>query len=189
MVISGLIFNLLFFPGVIFHEFSHFLMCYLLGVRVVGVKWWGLKHAYVVHEKTDKVYKTVLLTIAPFLISNAIALELMILVVGINTNPFNSQASLFFFWLAASLAFHSFPSMQDAKNSMKCMSDHFRQNFAKHWKGPQKAVLKALGYTLLLVFVYVPISAILGMMVVLNYFLPAILAWVWVVYTIGLSIA
>ncbi len=44
-------FNVVLFPGVIFHEMSHFIACIILGVRITETKFWGLEEAHVKHEE------------------------------------------------------------------------------------------------------------------------------------------
>ena len=155
-------------------------MCRLLGLKVYEVKWWGFTEAHVIYRKTDRVYKTVLLTLAPFLISNLVAFGIMLLIAASYSDPLEP---LLFFWLAASLAFHSFPSIQDARNSFSHMSKSFSSMFSRHkkeFRKDRKAVLKLAGDAALFLFVELPIMALLGFMILMGFFLIAILGWIYV---------
>ncbi|MDD4983887.1 MAG: M50 family metallopeptidase [Candidatus ainarchaeum sp.] len=103
--------ELLFYPGVIIHEFTHFLACMLLGVKVTKVKF-GLKESYVQHHDVHD-WKTIIIAIAPFLFSNIIA------TLGI-WYAVKFRPEFYFFviilWLAVTIIFQSVPSKKDIQN-------------------------------------------------------------------------
>ena len=46
----------LFFPGVVFHELSHYIACLAVGVKVQSVKLFGASEAFVEHGPAGAVY-------------------------------------------------------------------------------------------------------------------------------------
>jgi len=106
-----MILELLFYPGVIIHEFTHFLACILLGVKVTKIKF-GLKESYVQHQDVHN-WKTIIIAIAPFLLSNLIA------TLGI-WYAVKFCPEFYFFaiilWLAITIIFQSVPSKKDIQN-------------------------------------------------------------------------
>lgn len=64
--------SLLLFPGILFHEFSHLLMCVLLSVRIKKVRV-SLDSGFVTHEVPKSIIKSILVGIAPSIFSIAAA--------------------------------------------------------------------------------------------------------------------
>ena len=122
-------YNIVFFPGMIFHELSHLIACLLFGVKVRKVKFFGLNEAYVVHEQPGAA-KSVVITLAPFLLGNFIALSLF----ALSYNQLFFERNFFgfvFLWLAFSLVMYSFPSNQDAKNTFDEFKEFYSFNLVK----------------------------------------------------------
>ena len=44
-------FNILLFPGVVFHELAHFIASVMFGAKVTKANFWGVKEANIVHEE------------------------------------------------------------------------------------------------------------------------------------------
>jgi len=97
------------------HELSHFLACLLVGVRVTRTKSFGLHEAFIEHSKPGEAWKTVFISLTPFLLSNVFSVVFLFIAhEGVKHMSFFSfQKTVLvtiFYWLALSAAFHSFPS-------------------------------------------------------------------------------
>ena len=101
------------FPGVIFHEFSHYIMCILCRVRVKAVKFFRRGHimGYVTHESTGTFWKHFLIIMVPFFVNTILSL-LFFLAAFLMNLPL--WLSLFFLWLGISAAIHATPDVYDA---------------------------------------------------------------------------
>ena len=120
--------ELLFYPGVIIHEFTHFLACVLLGVKVTKIKF-GLKESFVQHHDVHD-WKTIIIAIAPFLLSNIIA------VLGIwYAVEFRPEFYIFaiILWLAVTVVFQSIPSKKDIENVDSKIGSIYRSITKKHF--------------------------------------------------------
>lgn len=111
------IFDILYiltFPGIIFHETSHYLMCRILGVRVREVKFFKLGHVlgYVRHEEVESFTKNFLIIVAPF-IGNSLISVLCFSIILFFSPEF--WISVFLFWLGMASAMHAAPSNPDAQ--------------------------------------------------------------------------
>lgn len=103
--------NVVFFPGIIFHELSHALACLLLNVSIKKIKLIGKDGGYVVHDDS-KSYKIIIISLFPFFLNifislicaRVVLLEKDLLLIIVCT------------WLALSCLFFCLPSAQDAKN-------------------------------------------------------------------------
>lgn len=180
MIIPGFIFSIIFAPGLPVHELSHYIMCLLCGIKVRKVKWWGLKGAYLAHDRPKRLFQSILISIAPFIISNLIAAGFMLLGLAVSAASFH--LGIFFLWIGVSAAFFSFPSLQDAKNAIKEMEAFMGSNWKRHRKEMGKDGMAAVKVALDIVFgifVYLPITAVLLAMVVVNYFPILSLGWVY----------
>ncbi len=125
------------FPGIVFHEFSHYLACLLFGVRIKSVKWFGEDEAYVLHA-VPKPVPSLFIALAPFLLGNALAF-LLLETAQSQLAAFNPLA-LLFYWFAVSLAFYSFPSDQDGQNAFENVLKSYRTLFS----GPTPLPFKLL---------------------------------------------
>ncbi len=124
-IIPGWIITILTFPGVMLHEFSHWIMCDLFNVKVHEVKFFSLKEVefssifdaspvgWVIHEKPKKFLQSFFISTGPFFINTFLALILFRLM--INFGGSETYIGLFFGWLAISFAVNSFPSNGDAE--------------------------------------------------------------------------
>ncbi len=100
--------NLITFPGVIFHEFSHYFFCKLTGIKVKKVCFFrfGNPSGYVVHEIPKAYSKEILISLSPLIFNSLIAILFFIL--GHSRLPF------LWYWLGFSAGFNAFPSNKDA---------------------------------------------------------------------------
>ena len=161
--------NFLFFPGMIFHEFSHMIACYLTGVKVKKVKFFGLNEAYVIHENPDAL-RSIIITLAPFILGNWIAFYFF-------TSSFNQLGNsnplgFVLLWLGFSLAHYSFPSFQDAKNTFNSFKDFYTFRLVKG------NLLLRLIVLISIPFVFIPLFIVLGLMLLFNYFYFLRLLWI-----------
>ncbi len=115
-MIPGFIITILTFPGVIIHELAHKLFCSFTGTKVLEVCYFRLGNpaGYVIHEKPATVWQHILIGLGPLFVNTGFGLLL-----GLLAMPFKESAPAVFgilFWLAISVAMHSFPSTGDAKS-------------------------------------------------------------------------
>ncbi len=118
-IIPGFLVSIATFPGVIVHELAHQLFCRITRVAVLDVCYFRLKNpaGYVTHEIPTEPIKQLLIGIGPFLINTTLG-ALIALPGAIPVIRFGDGHTIdyFFIWLGISIAMHSFPSIQDAKN-------------------------------------------------------------------------
>lgn len=115
MRIPGELVALITFPGVIAHELSHLLMCKILKVNVLHFRLFipgGKVSGYVLHEKTDSIFKSILISYAPLIFSSILCLFLSIFYNSESKDFLNG----FIFWLAISVGMNSLPSNTDINN-------------------------------------------------------------------------
>lgn len=158
-----------FFPGLIFHELSHYMACVLCSVKVNEVKLFSLSEAYVAHEKPN-AWQSVLISAAPFLTGNILSFFLLTI-----ANRAVSQSpllSVFLYWLSVSIVFFAFPSEDDALNAFNSVKDFYRQKLTSG-KIPARLL-----WLITAPFVFVPLLFIAGFMLVFDYFVPLKLCWV-----------
>ncbi|MBN3037119.1 MAG: DUF3267 domain-containing protein [Candidatus Diapherotrites archaeon] len=158
--------NIIFFPGVVFHEFAHYIACVLLGVRVTAVKWWGLREAHVTHE-APAAWKSIAISSAPFF-AGSLASVVLTAAAHAGTNALFSVTAfdlgrvLFFYWLAAAVAVHCFPSSADAGNALSSLIGFYRRKlFLKD------GMVEALAWLVSAPFVFLPLFILL---LVMNFF-------------------
>lgn len=110
--------SLLTFPGIVVHELAHLLFCKLFGVAVFKVRLFrfGNPAGYVVHEKPDKVYQSLLIAVGPFAVNSLVgALAAAPAVLRVLRGTGCDHADCIRIWLGFSIAMHAFPSTGDAK--------------------------------------------------------------------------
>lgn len=115
------------FIGVIFHEFGHKFFCDVTGVKVKKVCWFRLGNpaGYVLHERPHNFLQTFFVAVGPLITGTAFALLFYYIAA--------EQADLlwqkiFFTWLGAAVAIHSFPGNTDAKNLWRDSNRHLSTN-------------------------------------------------------------
>jgi len=130
VVTESLNWNIVLFPGVVFHELSHFLVCLLMGSRVTGGRFWGEKEAAIVHEEVPGI-RGYLISAAPFLLGTGATVAFLYLAKlaarGLSfSSPWQSIFQvLALYYLALSIAVHCFPSSRDAANAMNNLSSFY----------------------------------------------------------------
>jgi hypothetical protein len=123
-MIPGFIITWLTFPGVIVHELAHKLFCQWTGTKVLQVCYFrfGNPAGFVVHEKPASVWRHILIGIGPLFVNTSFGLILAMVAIVFgkmverSTNVFLGSIDLIMFYLAVSIAMHSFPSTGDAKS-------------------------------------------------------------------------
>jgi hypothetical protein len=118
--IPGIIISILTFPGVIIHEFGHYIFCKVRKVQVFDAKFFQLNlnvSGYVIHKEPDDFLSVFLISIGP-LIVNTILCLLVTLPAAIPYYLFGDRSIItyFYIWLGLSIGMHAFPSNQDANN-------------------------------------------------------------------------
>jgi len=119
MIIPGFIITWLTFPGVIIHELGHVAFCKITKTQVREVCYFrfGNPSGYVVHDIPTSVWRHILIGIGPLFMNTILGL-LIGLVAAYSHLSFEHQPILggIVWWLAVSIAMHSFPSTGDAKS-------------------------------------------------------------------------
>lgn len=123
-LIPGWLITILTFPGVIIHELSHLIFCYIFKIKVYQVKFFTLKHVnfdklfsaspvgWVIHEKPKKFIQSFFISIGPFIINSFLAI--IFFAIAIKISNLSTFGYYFVLWIATSIAVNSFPSKGDA---------------------------------------------------------------------------
>jgi hypothetical protein len=170
---------ILFFPGIVFHELSHVVACALTGVKVHSVKWFGTDEAYVQHQKPN-AWQGIVISIAPFVLGNAIAWEL--LQFGHAISAGNFLLACVVYWFALSLLLYAFPSKTDAMNAFSSFTDFYRRRVIE--KG---SLLTRLFWLLTFPILFVPVVVLLGLILLFDS--AFILRGIWVLLVLAASIS
>ena len=114
--------SFLTFPGVIFHELSHYIMCKIARIRVhkVVLFRFGDPLGYVEHDAPEMFIDSILVSIAPFILNSTLAY--FVFRWGLEMT---GVAKILTFWLGISIALHSFPSSGDADQIWNYAKNHF----------------------------------------------------------------
>ncbi len=168
-------YSIIFFPGMIFHELSHLIACLLVGVKVKKVKFFGLSEAYVVHEKANAL-KSVIITLAPFILGNAIAFYFLSF--SFRLLFFSDISGFFFLWLGLSFLYYCFPSDHDASNTFNAFKEFYSNNLVKG-----NLIVKLL-LVISIPFVFFPLFIILGLLILFNF--SRLIRLFWVVFIFAL---
>ena len=106
------------FPGVMVHELSHLWMCWLTRTKVISVNLFqlGPNSGYVVCDRGSNVWSVFAVSVVPFFVNTGTAL----IIGGFGARFYRSYGpNNFLTWLsiylAFSVGFHAFPSLQDIK--------------------------------------------------------------------------
>jgi predicted small integral membrane protein len=126
MLIPGFLITLITFPGVIVHELAHQLFCRLYKVPVFQVVYIrvGNPAGYVLHEKPQNKWQTMMISIGPFFV-NTILGALIALPAALPVYTFEN-ANIFHYiliYLGVSIAMHAFPSTGDAQSILAAIKD------------------------------------------------------------------
>jgi hypothetical protein len=166
-------YNIVFFPGMIFHELSHLLACLIFGVKVRKVKFFGLREAYVIHERPN-AWQSAFISLAPFLLGNLMAFYFFSY--AFNLLFFYNPFGFLFLWLAFSFAHYSFPSDHDARNIFDSFKRFYLFNLTK------RNLLVKILLLASIPFVFFPLSVLLALMLLFNSSYKLRLLWVLFVF-------
>jgi len=156
--------KLIFFPGIIFHELSHYIACILMGVEVKKVEFFGKGDSYVVHGKAN-LLQSIIITTAPFILGNIFALIFLLFAKSIlsSLSPLIILFSLFSFWFAVSFIYYSFPSQKDAQNTFDAFFQFFHEKVFESKEFPKK-----IFWAILTPFMFVPMTFLLGIILLFD---------------------
>ena len=122
-MIPGFIITWITFPGVIVHELAHLLMCRLFGLDVYEVKYFqfttgfGTPSGYVVHQRADRAWKDILVSVGPFLVNTILGAVISAPgALAVFRLRGGDVLDYFLLWLGVSIGMHAFPSTGDAKS-------------------------------------------------------------------------
>ena len=162
----------LLFPGVIFHELAHYLACVIFGVKVFSTRLFDSREAFVQHAKPN-AWQAIGISIAPFALNNILAAWLLFL-----ANDFvaaANPAAIVFYWLAVSLAFHSFPSDTDAMNAFNAT----KESCLNHLKAG--SIPKRIAWLALTPIIFLPTLFLTGLLLLFDKSAFLKIAWVFIV--------
>ncbi len=151
-----MILELLFYPGVIIHELTHFIACVLLGVKVTKIKF-GLKEAYVQHLDVNN-WKTIIIALTPFILSNVIALTIIYFTLKIKPAFYVFGLVL---WLALTIIYHSVPSRKDVDNVDKKIIGIYKNISSKN-------VLLLVPLFILNTVIFIPLKIFTFILIIFN---------------------
>src|SRR3989344_1300238 len=121
-------FQHVFFPGIVFHELSHYLACILTGVDVKEVKLFDPEEAFVRHA-VPRAWQAVVISIAPFVVGTIAGYYLLLFAMQFFAR--SSIFSILFFWLGFSVFLFSFPSTPDAMNAFNSVFNALKNRISK----------------------------------------------------------
>ena len=124
-IIPGVLISAVTFPGVVVHEFAHYLFCRWTRTQVLAVCFFrfGNPAGYVVHQLPDAPWKSVAISMGPFLINSVVGMAmafpgtLKLFVLG---SP--DWLDMVVVWLGLSVGMHAIPSRGDAKSMWSSVS-------------------------------------------------------------------
>ncbi|MCD6522295.1 MAG: hypothetical protein J7K68_00975 [Candidatus Diapherotrites archaeon] len=123
-------FNIVLFPGVIFHELAHLIASLLFGARVTKAKFWDPKRAEIVHEEVGGI-RGYFISTAPFFFGTFLSIIFTYLAqeAAIMLKPYSPWQAYFqvilLYYLAISAAYHCFPSKKDTSNARRELVKHY----------------------------------------------------------------
>ena len=125
--IPGIVITIITFPGVIVHELAHQLFCRLFKVPVFKVVYFQTSNpaGYVLHEKPENNWQSLMISIGPFFINTLLG-ALIALPASLSVLVFNHTATLLdilLIYLGVSITMHAFPSTGDASVIWKTVNN------------------------------------------------------------------
>jgi hypothetical protein len=153
------LFGELSFPGVIVHEFGHYVFALLFGLKIYDVVFYKKRGkdgvlGYVQHERPNSAFKSFFITAGPFILNNIIAFILFEQAVG--SAGFYEIGGLLYFlvllWLGFSIAFHAIPSPPDSHISW----------YEDYWSGMKKMFAEPSVFLKIIYIITFPISLAVG---------------------------
>lgn len=149
--------NIILFPGVVFHELSHFIMSLLMFSKVTGGKFWGEKEAAITHEQVPGI-RGYLISSAPFLLGTLLTITFLYLAkaaaIGLTFHsPWQTWFQvLVLYYLGLSVAAHCFPSARDASNAMHNLSSFYSRKVSM-----QDGVIQGVFWLITVPFIFLPL--------------------------------
>lgn len=114
--IPGFVISFLTIPGIIVHELAHQLFCRFYRVPVFKVVYFQTENppGFVLHERTDNKWHSVMISIGPFIVNTFLG-AIIALPAALPIFTFNNAGPLDYIliYLGVSIAMHAFPSKTD----------------------------------------------------------------------------
>jgi hypothetical protein len=161
--------SVLFLPGMIVHEFSHVLGCLLTGVKIHSVKWVGADEAFVQHDK-PRASAGLVISLAPFVVGNLLGFWL--LQQSVSWLGSDVGIGLLFLWFGVSIILLSFPSKQDAENTLVAFKDSYQKKIFG-----SNPLFSRFAWLVSVPFVFIPLLLVLGVFLLFNSFFLLRLGW------------
>ncbi len=116
-------------PGVALHEFAHFVLCVLSGVRVRKVVFFrvGAPAGFVVHEEPALYRQAFAIVAGPFFLNSAVSVILLNLALrqwARSFDPMGLGIAALMAWVGVSAGLQAFPSRADATNLFHTSTQH-----------------------------------------------------------------
>ncbi|MDD5147997.1 MAG: M50 family metallopeptidase [Candidatus ainarchaeum sp.] len=170
-------FQQVFFPGIVFHELSHYLACVLVGVNVKEVKLFDPEEAFVRHG-IPRAWQSPIISIAPFVIGTILGLEL--LVFAAQSFARMLPVSILFYWLGFSIILFSFPSKVDAMNTFNIVTASLKKRIV------HGSIASRFLWLLVSPLIFFPIVFLSGFFLLFD--ASSILRFAWTIFLFVLSI-
>jgi hypothetical protein len=157
------ILNLLLAPGIILHELSHALFCWLSGIQVFKIRLFsfGNPPGYVEHAEPETFIQNLLISFGPLIFNSFGALVLF----GGVQEPWLKYQNVLFVWLGIVFGLEAIPSEGDAKALWQVSKRQMKHNPLVIFGLPFVVLLYALNFLRRwkLGFVYMVFLAVMGM--------------------------
>ena len=163
----------IFFPGLVFHELSHYIACLLFGVKVNEVKLFSTTEAYVSHD-VPNAWQGILISVAPFAVGNFLGYFLLGIANALVKVNFIAAGVLY--WFSIGLIFYAFPSMHDALNAFNGVKNFYAEKLVSG------KIFSRLLWIITVPFVFLPLFLLTGILLVMDFSL--LLKALWVVFVI-----
>jgi len=120
------LYSLLTMPGVVIHEISHALFCFLTGVKIhkICLFRFGNPAGYVTHNQPAKFWKSFLISFGPLIVNSLLAMFLFSLI----QPPYFNWQVILYCWLGVAIGLHAIPSTGDAKALFSSANSRFWHN-------------------------------------------------------------
>jgi hypothetical protein len=170
-------FQHIFFPGIVFHELSHYLACVLVGVKVKEVRLFDSEEAFVRHD-IPRAWQSPVISIAPFVVGTILGLELLVFAFELISRMF--LLSVLFYWLGFSIILFSFPSRIDAMNTFDIVTGSLKKRIVRG------SIFSRFLWLVLSPFIFFPLVFLSGFFLLFDK--SSALRFVWAVFLFVLSI-
>lgn len=122
-ILSNKMYYFLIIPGMIIHELSHILGCFLVGARVKNVKLFSKKGGYVTHSKPKlPLFGKMVIALAPILIGSGVSLlisnQLNLSLVNFKVEKLATTGFWVSFIIITSILIEMIPSKADFRNAI-----------------------------------------------------------------------